>query len=119
VGNQLIFKNLARESAFSLFPILLVVIIHSIHWMSAPLMVGVMQMDAHHHHQTIGGISGTMLWFKITVLTLNAIGMFFAVRTLWLSWKTKKSGWHALVCNGISIVSLIIGVWTTNNLGWY
>jgi hypothetical protein len=31
--------------------------------------------------------------------------------------KQKKSGWHAQVCNGISIVSLVIGVWTTTDLG--
>jgi len=100
--------NYAILSGFSVF---LVFILHLIHWLMAPILLGALEMHEHHHG---GGepLSVQTILFTVALLAVNGAGMYFAVRQLMLAWKQRKRGMHTYICCSISMVVLIVGIYS-------
>ncbi|WP_282942086.1 hypothetical protein [Paenibacillus sp. RC67] len=100
-----------KYAILSGFSVFLVLILHLIHWLSAPIMMGAMEM--HEHQHGMGGASSLqMILFTVALLIINGAGMYFAVRQLLLAWKQRKGGLHTYVCCSISMVVLVVGVYS-------
>jgi ABC-type multidrug transport system permease subunit len=103
----------ARWSALSLVSIVPVILLHLVHWLVSPLLVGA-AADMHAHHQSSAGSgSGLMDFLLIAVLAANAVSAYFAIRQLVYAWRERKqSTFHSYVCSAVSISVLTIGIYT-------
>ncbi|WP_028552647.1 hypothetical protein [Paenibacillus sp. UNC451MF] len=105
VGTEMKYAIISGLSVF------LVLILHLIHWLSAPIMMGAMEMQGHQHDMG-GGLTLQTILFTLALLIINGAGMYFAVRQLLLAWKQRKGGLHTYVCCSISLVVLVVGVYS-------
>lgn len=97
-----------KYSTLSLLSIVLVFAFHAIHWMLVPLMLGTVEMEAHHHMNR--NTSHLNSWFAFVVWLFNGIAIFFACKLLWSAWKGRRKGWHSYKYIFISAVSFVISV---------
>ncbi|ALS21199.1 hypothetical protein [Paenibacillus naphthalenovorans] len=92
--------------------VLLVLLLHLIHWFSAPLLMGAMEMHGQHHHGMMHDASASMELLTWVLLIINGTGMFFAVRQLAMAWKKRKGGLHTYLCCTVSVAMLGIGIYS-------
>ncbi|UQZ87630.1 hypothetical protein SK3146_06932 [Paenibacillus konkukensis] len=99
-----------KYAAVSVLSVIAVIVLHLIHFLSAPVMMGAMEMQGHQHGAH--GATPQTILFTIALLAVNGAGMYFAVRQLHMAWKQRRRGWHTYMCCTISTAVLIIGVYT-------
>jgi hypothetical protein len=108
-----------KYSTLSFIFTFLVILLHSIHWLLAPLMLGVMEVNAHHHNMEMNMDMSSSVSFpllRIIFLLLNGVGIFFAIRLLWSILRARRKGLHAYLYGFISIASLVIAIISINIL---
>ncbi|MED4600867.1 hypothetical protein P9314_09140 [Paenibacillus validus] len=106
-----------KYAMVSTLSVLLVLALHLVHWLSAPLLMGAMEMHEHHHGLNHDA-SGYMEMFTVVLLIANGAGMYFALRQLALALKQRKRGWHHDACTVISLGVLVMGVYTITTVSW-
>jgi uncharacterized membrane protein len=110
-----------KYSLMSVIPISLALLLHTIHLVLAPALLGIgsMAMSVHQHHDmstgagtgtSIAPASGGLSWFALAFFILNGVGIYYACRVLWKSRSMKSEGRHTIVCKVISIASIVVGV---------
>lgn len=108
-----------KYSTLSFIFTFLVILLHSIHWLLAPLMLGVMDVHAHHHSMEMNmdmSSSASFPLLRIIFLLLNGVGIFFAFRLLWYIWRERRKGLHAYLYGFISVASLVISIISISTL---
>lgn len=104
----------AKYSLLSMLSLAGVLILHFIHWLAAPFMIGVAaEMHAHHHGSGGEGGGGDSLLLSSLMMLLyivNVVSVYFAVRQLIAAFRLRTK--HAIVCSGISVVVLGIVIYT-------
>lgn len=103
-----------KHMLVSAVPVVLTLVLHSVHLFAAPMLVGIMQAQAHHHaangimaEQSAVGIN----WFTAASLLLNVIGIVYAGRLMWLTRHVRKPDMQVYVCRGFSIAVIAISIW--------
>jgi hypothetical protein len=110
-----------KYSTLSFIFTFLVILLHSIHWLLAPLMLGVMEVNAHHHSMEMNmnmdlSSSASFPLLKIIFLLLNGVGIFFAFRLLWSIRRERRKGLPAYLYGFISVASLVIAIISISTL---
>jgi hypothetical protein len=110
-----------KYSALSFIFTFLVILLHSIHWLLAPLMLGIMEVNAHHHNMEMNmnmdmSSSTSFPLLRIIFLLLNGVGIFFAIRLLWSILKARRNGLHAYLYGFITVASLVIAIISISTL---
>jgi hypothetical protein len=95
-----------KYSTLSVLSLVLVLVLHAIHWMLIPLMLGTMEMGAHHQMNMNSSSSDTL--FTFIFMLVNGIAIFFACRLFWSSWRGMRKGRHVYKYFFISVVSIVI-----------
>lgn len=91
--------------------VLLVLLLHLVHWFSAPLLMGAMEMQGHFHGM-MHDVSESMELLTWVILIINGAGMYFAVRQLAMAWKKRKGGLHTYLRCTASVAMLGIGIYS-------
>ncbi|MCZ8516510.1 hypothetical protein O9H85_29805 [Paenibacillus filicis] len=108
-----------KHALMSVIPIGLALVLHTVHLLLAPALLGMgaMAMSGHHHHDmslpmTMGDAASSAgaSWITIAFLVLNGIGIYYAGRVLWKSRSVKSTGRHGQICKAISVATIVIGV---------
>ncbi|WP_127495242.1 hypothetical protein [Paenibacillus glycanilyticus] len=109
-------RHLSVESKYSVLSMVSVsgvLILHLVHWLTMPLIMGTVS-EMHHHHQETGNNSSFLMSTVMMVLFLiNLASMYFAVRQLIAAVMKKDSHTgHSIVCTTISLAVLCVGMYT-------
>jgi hypothetical protein len=109
-----------KYSTLSFIFTFLVILLHSIHWLLAPFMLGIMEMHAHHSMEMNMKMdmssSASFPLLRIIFLLLNGVGIFFAIRLLWSIRRVRIKGLHAYLYGFISVASLVIAIISISTL---
>ncbi|MBB3109515.1 uncharacterized membrane protein YcgQ (UPF0703/DUF1980 family) [Paenibacillus phyllosphaerae] len=102
-----------RYSALSFVSLLSVLLLHIIHWVSAPLLMGAAASMQMSHHE-MGGSGGIIMGLLMLILfIINLVSMYFAFRQLSIAWRKHRQGeHHSYWCSCISLVVLGMGLYT-------
>lgn len=110
------FRHMGQEAKYSLLSMLSlagVLVLHLLHWLAAPLMMSAAAEMHAHHHGVSGGDSLLASSIMMLLSIINAISMYFAVRQLVAAVKKQgRSTRHTILCSGLSIVVLGMGIFT-------
>lgn len=109
-------RYLGKETKYSALSVLSftgIILLHLVHWLAAPMLMGAAaQMQMHHHG--MGGSGSSLLQLLLPALVIvNLFGTYFAVRQLWLAWKNRRSSTHRTYwCSLVSLGVLGMGIYT-------
>ena len=100
-----------KYSTMSLLSVLAVLLMHSAHWFSLPLMLGALEMQDHHHSRDMASTaSGTVNISSLFFFLLNGAGIFYALLLLRTAWTTRHTSRLCYFYSAVSVVSLTLGV---------
>lgn len=108
-------------TGLSFVSLLAVVLLHLVHWLAAPLLLGAAAGIHMNHHADMGGASSgsgniVMGVLMLALFLINLVSMFYAVRQLSLAWRQRGSGAnsrHTYWCSAVSVMALVLGIYTT------
>lgn len=108
-----------KYSALSVLSLAAVFLLHLVHWLAAPLLMGAAAVGMHMEHQHDMGGSGSTLMqlLMMVVFIVNLVSMYFAGRQLSLAWKNRSGATHrTYLCSFVSVGVLCVGVFTALSL---
>ncbi|WP_438447817.1 hypothetical protein [Gorillibacterium sp. sgz5001074] len=108
--NAAVMAKGSRWSVYSLISAAAVIILHSIHWLLLPVLLGTATEMAHHHHHGSGSSNGWLPAALIAaVWVANVLGAYFAVRQLTAAWRGRdRRSAGTYVCCAISVGVLAV-----------
>ncbi|WP_152395178.1 hypothetical protein [Paenibacillus guangzhouensis] len=104
----------SKYSAASVLSLLAVIVLHTVHWLSAPMLMST--MASMHHHDMAAGSSTFMNVFTVLVIVLNVVGVLFAIRQLIYAVKHRMEGLHTILCSISSVLVIGLSVYFTVTL---
>lgn len=107
-----------RWSLYSLVSAAALVVLHSIHWLALPILLGAAAEVAHHHHGAAQPDSRLLQALTAAVWIVNAAGAYFAIRQLSAAWRgwSSRSYVTYLIC-AVSIAVLLVACYSILTLG--
>ncbi|UUZ78818.1 hypothetical protein LJK88_26435 [Paenibacillus sp. P26] len=101
-----------KYSALSVLSLAAVFLLHLVHWLAAPSLMGAAAVGMHMEHQHDMGGSGSTLMqlLMLVVFIVNLVSMYFAGRRLSLAWKNRSGATHrTYLCSFVSVGVLCVG----------
>jgi len=111
ISRMMRMRAQSKYSAASLLSLLAVIALHTVHWLSAPMLMST--MATMHHHDMAAGSSTLMNVFTILIIVLNVAGTLFAIRQLIYAVKHRMEGLHTILCSISSILVIGLSVYFT------
>ncbi|WP_018757497.1 hypothetical protein [Paenibacillus terrigena] len=111
ISRMMRMRAQSKYSAASVLSLLGVIVLHTVHWLSAPMLMST--MATMHHHDMAAGSSTFMNVFMILVIVLNVVGILFAVRQLIYAVKHRMEGLHTVLCSISSVLVIGLSVYFT------
>lgn len=108
----------SRNSMLSVYSAAGVAALHLVHYLAAPILMGsAAELHASHHgmgHESASGGSSLMMNVLMLLLfVVNLASMYYAARQLSEAYRQRsRFTKHTLLCSSISILILVIGIYT-------
>lgn len=106
-----------KYSVLSMASLSGVLVLHLIHWLSMPLVMGAAAELQTHHHEMGGDSSLLLSTIMMVLFIVNLVSMYFAVRQLIAAiLKPGKLSKHTMLCSSISFLVLCVGIYTMSSI---